>query len=189
MSAQAYLLGALKGDGWVNFYHYGPRRQHYLIQFFNSSRVFVDEVMEALRSLGIKPRISSIRRSGWNIKPQIAVQGNNKPFVQWWLNLDYDSMREWLLEDEERCIAFLKGFYEADGSRSKERRISFSNHDIHLLEVVKNMLKHLGFNPTLRGRRRKSRPNSKPEYVVRLNRMKEGESFLIMTKPCIKGGN
>ncbi len=187
MPTQAYLLGALKGDGWVNFYHYGPRRQHYLIQFFNSSRIFVDEVMNALRNLGIKPRISSIRRSGWNVLPQIAVQGNNKPFVMWWLNLDYDSMREWLLEDKERCIAFLKGFYEADGSQSRNR-IRLSNSDKQLLQVIKEILEYLGFHPTLTGGPRKDRPHRKPEYETSLNRIAERDRFLMITKPCIKGG-
>jgi len=179
-------LGALKGDGWVNFYYYGPRRQHYLIQFFNSKRVFVDEVMSALRALGIKPRISSIRRSGWNVLPQIAVQGNNKPFVMWWLNLDYESMKEWLLEDEKRGIAFLKGFYEADGSNSGNRT-GFFNHDKALLQVIKTILESLGFHPTLIGGPRKGK--KKPEYSVNLNRKKERKRFLTMTKPCIKGGN
>lgn len=185
-SKRAYLLGALKGDGWVNFYHYGPTRQHYLIQFFNSSRVFVDTVMDALRSLGIKPRIGSIRRSGWNVLPQIAVQGNNKPFVMWWLNLDYNSMREWLLEDDERGIAFLKGFYEADGTQDSQR-IRLSNHDKRLLQVIKTILESLDFHPTLTGGIRSSRPNRKPEYCVSLNRKKERNRFLIMTNPCIKG--
>ena len=186
MSAQAYLLGALKGDGWVNFYYYGPGRQHYLIQFFNSSRIFVDEVMDTLRVLKIKPRIGSIRKSGWNVKPQIAVQGNNKPFVMWWLNLDYDSMREWLLEDGERCIAFLKGFYEADGTQDIQK-VRFANHDKRLLQVIKTILESLGFHPTLIGGPRKGR--KKPEYTVTLNRKKERNRFLIMTKPCINGGN
>ena len=186
MPDQAYLLGALKGDGWVNFYHYGATRQHYLIQFFNSSRVFVDEVMEALRNLGIKPRISSIRRSGWNVLPQITVQGNNKPFVMWWLNLDYESMREWLLEDEEKCVAFLKGFYEADGTQDSQR-IRFSNHDKRLLQVIKTILESLDFHPTLTGRVRASRPNRKPEYTVGLHRKKERNRFLKMINPCIKG--
>lgn len=186
---KAYLIGAVMGDGCVNYYCYGPRRQHYLIQFMNTSKLFVDKVLEAMNCLGIKPRFIKREKKyigAYNIKPLYQVQGNNKDFVMWFKNTSLETFEKWLTSDVKFAVLFLKGFYEAEGSCSKNlQRVSFTNTNKELINMVQKLMEYLGFNthPPYKW----VVPSGKTKYDLRLFGV-GSNMFLDIINPCIKRG-
>lgn len=62
---------------------------------------------------------------------------------------------EWILKSRKFYIAYLKGLFEAEGSFSIHLptctyNFQFSNRNPHLLKVVEDMLRSLGFHPEVR---------------------------------------
>lgn len=184
---KAYLVGAIMGDGCVNYYCYGHKRQHYLIQFGNTSKLFVDEVMESMRCLGIKPRFIKRENHRFNDsctrKPIYQVQGNNKEFVMWVKNTSIESINKWLISDVRLATAFLKGFYEAEGCFSRGY-VEFVNTNEKLICLTQSLIRYLGVNTHPPSKC--ILPSGKTKYTLRI---KVGASVLVnIINPCIKRG-
>lgn len=187
---KAYLIGAVMGDGCVNYYCYGPRRQHYLIQFMNTSKLFVNEVLKTMKCLGIKPRFIKREKKyigAYNKKPLYQVQGNNRDFVMWFKNTSLETFEKWLTSDVRFAVLFLKGFYEAEGSYdAKDRQcVSFVNTSKDLIDLVKHLIEYLGFKTHVPYN--KAIPSGKIKYDLRLSGV--GANILLdIINPCIKRG-
>lgn len=186
---KAYLFGAIMGDGCVNYYCYGPKRQHYLIQFSNTSKLFVDEVMEAMEYLGIKPRFIKRDKNYFNDsctrKPIYQVQGNNKDFVMWFKNTSLETFEKWLTSDVRLAVLFLKGFYEAEGCCS-QKKVHFDNTNKELIMLVENLVHHSGFCTCKL--KKSPLPSGKIKYTIRLPKIST-DVFLSVINPCIKRGD
>ena len=146
-----YLVGALKGDG-----HVSSRGQ---IKFTSTEKMFAKSVYNMLKMVNLNPafyvnkrRRSSIlnNREIHSIKPQFTIDASSKNFAEWYNTLDMNQ----ILEKDEYVTAFLKGFYESEGTcgAHKEKngkiypRLSIANKNKKLLDFVGCCLLKAGFN-------------------------------------------
>lgn len=92
---------------------------------------------------------------------QIPLGNRNKSEIQ---------MQEWIAEDKQFLIRFLKGLFEAEGSFSVHLatctyNLSFSNRNTSLLDIVEKALLSLDFHPERRSN------------AIRLRKRKEALAF------------
>jgi intein/homing endonuclease len=85
------------------------------------------------------------------------------------------------LADDQVKIAFIRGYFDGDGTASNTIRF-FSVNKQGILEVF-NLVRSLGFKVTFQGPILKS--NRKPAYIIQLSR-KERERFLKTIRPVSK---
>jgi len=187
-----YLLGVIFGDGYVGII---PHEKHhtYVASFNITNRTFAESIRDAIARLGIRSRIDLVRKVAPR-KDIIMVRLFNKDLVCWVKELDLTRLEE-LLSEQENIIAFLRGFYESEGSFVKSRNrkwvksrqayrewirktITISNGSKQLCELVFRLLKRMGFNPIFRWGNR--------AWEIRLLRKEEIDRFLQLVKPCIK---
>jgi len=164
----AYILGALLGDGYIN----NGRR----ITLQVKDILFAKSFAAALRNIGLN---SGVCRAGRNMFLAYAWSAS---FGDWYSKLTLTDISNFLTSKELK-LAFLKGFYEAEGSvefRNGWGRLSMFNKNHSLLQLVKNILVSLGYNPTLTWRK------TRDIGQVNLNRKGEIRRFLEETKPSIK---
>lgn len=188
----SYVLGVLLGDGYVYTTHIkGVRRC--IVGLGTVSEDFAKSFAQALASLGMHPRIRVRKPQGFGKKPRFEVESISAMFYDWYKELTLEDIKKIVSTDKEHIIAFIKGFYESEGSliiKDKERGylgILLSNTNKKLLELVKELLQTLGFNAKLYGpyKNRGARGNT-TEYRVALTSTSEVERFIKVINPCIK---
>ena len=90
---------------------------------------------------------------------------------------------------KEYAIAFLKGFYESEGSlkRNGVRSVSLtmSNTNKHLVEFVRELIEKLGFKVSVYTIQKKGKRRTAYEIYL-LGTYKGKLTFLEIIKPCIK---
>lgn len=177
----AYVLGAIMGDGAV----FKSSTNQYIIEFNVVDKPFSDSVKSAMESIGLHCWRKLYPRKGLNEKPQWYIIAQSKMFYDFYNRVNLKSFTD----TRDKQIAFIRGFYEAEGSyctkvnkKSFGKRISLWNKNIQLLETVKNFLMQLDFHPTRIYR------NKRGYGHVCLNRSKEVHRFLKTINPCIKHG-
>lgn len=182
-----YILGVIFGDGNV-------KRKEHRVQLGVKSENFAQEFYEALKRIGFRPRLKQINY--WTTLPkgerffakQFRVYASSKEFHNWFLNLAFNDFRHLILEKTEFQRAFIKGFYESEGSVRKCAGLNIYNTNKELIDMVKEILEVLDFNPTLNGPYTvKGLEKYKPFYCLYI-RKSEREQFLETIKPCIKKG-
>lgn len=116
----------------------------------------------------------------------------SKVFYQWYRNMEPEDILD-VLDTRGKMVKFLKGFYEAEGyahfSKSGQYTVAFTNTDIRLLKVSKEILLKLGFYFNLNGPYSTGRPNEKPYYNLKTSRKAQTLKFLKTIKPDITKGN
>jgi len=180
----SYLLGALLGDGCA--YVQGQKdKRSYIIQLATTEKKFAECVSEAFKRINICSILDYVRKKG-----QWRVRACNKYFFDYLKGLTLDQLKQ-LTERKKNCIAFLKGFYEAEGYFHKNHQpnnpdITISNTNAELLNFVKKSLERLGFHPCFY-KVCKGTEKRKPLYRVDLCRTPEVKRFIRIIQPVIKG--
>lgn len=178
-----YVLGVLKGDGSVSLFRRKDGYMAYRIRLDTKDKVFCESFREGLKKIGIKSNIWKRPRRG-NAKPQYIAYCENGMFVYWYKDLTLKEIEK-KLEKEEYAIAFLRGFYESEGSlyiSGNRYRLSITNKDMDLLKLIEKLTKKFGFKPHIY-----TYNGAKSSWsTLRLHGKKEAERFVELINPCIR---
>ncbi len=180
-----YVLEVLRGDGFTRVI---KKRWHYSVRLRTISKKFAKSFTNALRKIGLNPHISmEYPPVNSNRHPVYVVIACSKKFVAWYRNLDNDKIRRMVGENAELATAFVRGFYESEGSyylmTDGRQRMVIYNTQPHLLLIVKDFLSQLGYVMKF-GKSGKTRKFNQV-YVLWKDR-KEVKSVINAIRPCIK---
>lgn len=180
----SYILGVLKGDGYVTLGKIG----HYRIHLLSIDKIFVEEFKYSLEKIGINPSIrplhNHLKNKNWS--QQWLCTAYSKKFYYWYKNLKLEDLIKIVNKKRENKIQFIKAFYESEGTfvkRKSGQQIHIYNTDLNLIKFTKNMAHELGYDFSLTSR--KTNPKWKTLYTLALYKREEIKSFLKLLKPCI----
>jgi len=182
----AYLVGLLKGDGSVKIYKVNKKiKPHniYLIQFAGQEKKIVSLTFNILKQIGLNPSFYYINKD----RTYHTAVGN-KLFANWYLNLN---LKE-ILNNSSLKIAFLRGFYEAEGSYFFETGRTFpysiiTNCNEELIKYIFNLIRDFGFDAKLyKMKRCKTAFKSGFYYQLKIRKKGEANKFIEFIKPSIK---
>lgn len=143
-----YLLGALLGDGTV-----GQKKRHWRVVLNVTDKEFAEAFAKALHSIGIRaPIVHEYMRpslhSNANTKFYNCGIGCKK-FAQWYDQLSIEKL-SCLLDNREKILAFLRGFYDSEGNLYQNSRgsvyIKMTNTKKELLDYIFYLIEALGYN-------------------------------------------
>jgi len=180
----AYILGVLKGDGWIN-----KNKWNYRVGLSATELNFVESFAESLKQIGLNPEITLRKLPNPNHHDQYYLEANSKEFYNWYKGLTLNDIQTLINENTEYAIAFLRGFYESEGNISKASknsyRLAIYNSDKELIEFVKQLIGGLEIPTSLYSTKRDGK---KREYTIRiLGRAQNIKRFLSLINPIIKG--
>jgi len=137
----AYIIGAMVGDGNVS----RSRKYEYFVALIVKDLEFAEMFAKCIgKVLGRGPPKPRIRKDG-----MFVVEVGSKTLYELLKKpIDIDRIRKYV-EHCIRCIcAFLRGFFDGEGSIDKDGRIRVYNTGKSLLEYIKELLKMLGIKAT-----------------------------------------
>jgi len=194
----AYVLGAVFGDGCISKPSYGFR-----IEFTSTSPLFTKNVREAMERLGLHtiPWSQKHERKKFGKKvclhPKVClhIRVHSRPFHKWLTSKSLEQIEALLSKNPLFEQAFIRGFYEAEGSfsamlkrRPKSNKLRIHNTDLQLLSMVQRLLKNNGISVHLNGPYINPPPSRKPTYVLQTGRRNIISKFFNLIKPSIKLG-
>jgi len=190
----AYILGVLKGDGYVT------GKVHPKICLEQEDPRFAMSFEGALKRIGLNPSTYPVKRRGL-----LRTAAQADAFSHWYKGLGLRDIEEIVSKRIEFIIAFIRGFYESEGMstidvRKKTKwlrwRIMLFNTDLQLIKMVHRLLTVLGFRFGLRWRFVDQRLKLIKGYVVRSRKpilyhlesadKKRNWAFMAVVQPCIK---
>jgi len=144
----AYILGVLKGDGYLHH----SRHNKWLIGLNVKDEAFARRFMRALRGIGLNPSI--VRHMG----KYFRVYAHSKLLYEWIKSLTIKQIEDFLVDNNLEKY-FLRGFYDSEGSYSvcKDRKyglkpfLSMCNTNQQLMELVRRLFNRLGFHNKVTG--------------------------------------
>jgi intein/homing endonuclease len=171
----AYILGVLVGDGNLKKYE---------VRLRALDKPFVKSFYNALQKLGFRPKEFIVKPNIKYGRPHMlyGVRAASKKFADWFRKLGMEGLRQFILQDKERTISFLRGFYESEGFSN---RAGVCNTNKKLIEVVKEAIEKLGFTCYLCGPYKRENPHWKPIYILFISRT-QGKDFIKFISPVIK---
>ena len=144
----AYLLGTLAGDG--STCHSG---NHWMISLGSKDKEFAIAFRDALRSIGIYGANIGSYTYITTLRPYKKIHhvcyAACKKFVVWHKQLTLEKIEK-MLDDEDKMFAFLRGFYDSEGSVNQNPKcgtvsITFCNTNPKLIALSSSLLKKLGY--------------------------------------------
>jgi intein/homing endonuclease len=187
----AYLLGAIKGDGHISkdkkYLHINKKCWHrqYKIVFTNQNFDFLREVYHCMKDIGLRPKIYN----GTNI---INISSCSKIMWEWYQRLTITDLEKMLKQNRKYLLAFLRGFYEAEGCYYYETRLNrpfvvITNSNEELISFVHKLICELGFYAKLyKIKRGKTAFKKGYFYNICIRKKGEVENFIDMIEPCFK---
>lgn len=170
--ALAELFGVLLGDGHISRYQIlvsvGSKEDSYATYVSNLiEKVFAVRPKISLSKRGHKTvYLGSIEIVRW-LRAEGLVAHKTRGQVD---------VPLWLQNDERFGAAFIRGFFDTDGSIYRLRygtQISFTNTSVPLLISLRNILKTLGYNPSVASSQK-----------VYLTRRSDVERFMSQIRPA-----
>jgi intein/homing endonuclease len=171
-SDEAYVLGVLLGDGSVCHY-----RRNYVISLTTSNFPFAVSFAQGLRRLGKEPWVGTI-----------AAEHGRHWRVQTYSKALYEMAKPRIVPElvRDAARAFIRGFYESEGSdRGKGRGLEIYNTEPYLLHRVAEMLQAEGISSKVRPRRKEVVPGQRLCWYLTIG-ARHKTAFLQIIKPCIK---
>lgn len=186
----AYIAGVIYGDGYLQY-----NKGTWIIGLHVSKLEFAESFRNALIKIGLKPsRIrTSLECSEFSkvAKQRYRVITYSYRFHDFFQSLSLDELKNKLCIKQSLIWAFLRGFYESEGTRLYRkghglRVVVAHNTNYKLIQLAGDLLTHLGFSYSVFIR--KAYDNRKPLYRLILGGPKHGtkENFLKSLAPCIK---
>ena len=181
-----YILGVLKGDGLTRI---REEKHWYILGLATTSEKFAKSFAEALQNIKLTPQLYRYNPPHGHSKKHVSyfVKAASKKFVTWYRNLSYENMQNMIGVNMEFAAAFVKGFYESEGSyylrESKYPILKIGNMNLQLLSIVRDFILRLGVhvNLGLSGKTGKGKPYW---YLHKCGR--DVLRFINLIKPCIK---
>lgn len=189
----SYILGVMLGDGCA----YYNKHIGYMIGLSVTAKEFAKSFMSALKKIGLNPSIRFVNPPSWRRqgrKPQWRVVCSNIRFYKWLKGLTLTDVKEIVLLSKENIRAFIRGFYESEGSHFYGEivsnyqytywvhRITIVNKERKLLKLVRDGLNQLGVKAHLYGPYGQSKM-----YRINIFKWDMATRFLELIQPCIKG--
>jgi len=175
----AYVLGVLKGDGWVS-----DVKSSWRIVLNQTREAFARSFEKALRNTGLNARTTVLRHKGLYV-----TRASSAEFAKWYKSLGLNQIEEMVLAKRDYEIAFIRGFYESDGSNVIGKKgprggfrwsLQIVCKDYKLISMVQRILDRLGYNFALYSR------SERELYLLQSWRKEENFIFLKEIQPCIK---
>lgn len=150
----AEFVGVILGDGNISKF---PRTERLLLVSNANNTGFVKRYSDIIKRLfNKKPSVKKVTisnavRIGFyqkEISTRLAIPAGSRK------KLNY-IVPQWIKQNDDYLIAFLRGLFEAEGSLSIHihtgtYNFQFKNQNQSLLDAVKNGLVKLGFHPEIR---------------------------------------
>jgi len=158
-----YILGVIKGDGFTRVREESP--SYYLVGLGTISEKFARSFVHALQSINLNPQLYSHDPPSGHSKKHISysVKASSKEFVKWYRSLSEDDIRKMIGGDKKFAAAFVRGFYESEGTYylrdGKYHILKIGNTNLRVLVVVRDLISQLGIhvNLGLSGKTKKGR--------------------------------
>lgn len=133
-----YLLGVYLGDGYI---YIVKSKSQYLFGLHAKDKEFIESFSNHLKNLGF--HVMHKRDDPYN-RVELAC----KEFVLWVKSLDLNKIENILGNDEGNIKAFIRGFYDSEGSICVTRRgkveLVMSNTNVEILNFVKKCSARIG---------------------------------------------
>jgi intein-encoded DNA endonuclease-like protein len=186
----AYVLGCIKGDGSVPNQ---STKKEYRVELEAKDKKFVKSFYNAIKRLGLSPHLYVTHKKYKNeIRTYFRCVVHSRNLVDV-CKKDMNTLKKELLSNPELAKAFIRGFYESEGSlkycyingrRTNNLRIEISNEDRNLQQFVKDLLKVLGFQLTITSTF--SKRYGRTYYNLGTAKQDQVIDFLKVIAPCIK---
>jgi len=175
----AYILGVLKGDGWVS-----GAKGSWRIVLNQTREAFARSFEKALRNIGLNARTTVLAHKGLYV-----THASSAEFVKWYKSLGLNQIEEMVQAERDYEIAFIRGFYESEGSNVIGKKgpcggfrwsLQMVGKNYELMTMVQRILDRLGYRFALYS-------YSKRElYSLQSWRKEENFMFLKEIQPCVK---
>lgn len=183
----AYILGVALGDGTIKI---DESKYRYHLRLSVVSEAFALQFYEAAKILGfgLMKRIDKNNLQ----HPMYSVYVYGKPFIYWCREMrdDIDKVDNFLKADNE-IKAFIKGFYESEGSyrdragkNKNEVQIRIFNTRPEILFLIYKWLSNFGYKLSLHSEK-PHKDNCKLMHILSLYG-KQAERFISDINPCTK---
>lgn len=181
----SYLLGVLKGDGYVS----KTKDGYYKIGLSATSKLFVENFAENLREIGLKPYPIHLYTNPTHNSRQYCVITKSVNFFKWYKNQTF--------RDIERIISgyevdFIRGFYESEGTycvtSSGQKIISLYNTNFSLLKLVRKILKKVNIDSKIYCMKQNGYGTKSLFRLTVLGGNSAVNNFIVVIKPLIKNG-
>lgn len=183
----AYILGVLKGDAFT-YSRLTKRGRDASARLSVRSAQFAESFAMALRAIGLHPYQHVLfQQTGFSSGNVYSVQANSVKFVDWYRPLTLSDIGN-LLGNRELQLAFVRGFYESEGSFFWAKgcpTASMSNTNAELSYFVWDLLRTLGYTFHLHNYRRQIGKRQLVEFTIR-KAGREVKCFLETIQPAIK---
>lgn len=182
-AALAYILGVIKGDGYVSQHGNRGRPSPY-VGLTVITPAFAVKFAHALEEIGLHPSLYAFRN-------YYRVWTSSLLFCSWYKMLNLQEL-EVAVKGFEKD--YLCGFYESEGSLESNKRqelcsIRIAVSDLALARLCFRLLRRLGFHPTFVSYHNKLlKKEGKNFHRVGLYRRNEIAAFLKLVSPCIRNG-
>lgn len=177
----AYLLGEIKGDGWIIW---DQKRNAYGVALGSKEKKFADSFFQVVKDLGLHPKIYRHKDGMYR------VRAYSKKLARWVQKI---GLKEFL-SGRQAKIAFLRGFYESEGSFSRNNHgkyekwmLSISNTDRELLGLARECLLELNLNFASYLAHKARNEFQKDVWQIATSNKGKIRNFLDLIRPCIKG--
>ena len=171
----AYVLGALWGDGNIEYYY--SKRSVYRVVLKVKNKNFARRFFNELKNINLNPHIGRQGEGLWK------VQVCSKEFVTYLKLLRISKAKE-ELRGERVKSAFLAGLFDAEGSVRPAKgtlQLRIFNTDRELIDLASRLSKELGFNLT---RSERKLPSGKTYFTLSLCNKQNVNSFLGKISPA-----
>ena len=130
----AYVIGVLHGDGYTRT---KPKEWKYIIGLECKDHEFAVEFSKALAKILNKPFKTPKHRKTRNI---YRITYESRAFYNWWTQQTLQTLKPYIEHNKETITAYLRGFFDSEGSNSGNQIIVVYNSNTEILKYMKDLL-------------------------------------------------
>ena len=168
----AYLIGFLRGDGYVD-------DERGMITAYTTNEVLAKTIISCMENIGLHPHFSVHSPSGFGRKQQYRMYGCSKIFSKWFIHLESKTIKEIF---QANRIDFLRGFFDAEGTLTEKGRVRIYNSNYDLLLLCQALLADLNMSASLHVRTRQ-RNKKEIYYLSMIGGIEAARKFIQVVSP------
>ena len=182
---KGYAIGTVLGDGELRHDYIPGKRWNYLIRLRVIDKEFAYYFYSILKKESDKTSINKYKYENKNHRPYYQISLYDKEILLKYKRL----LQRFVLDYKQFSIDFLRGVLSGFGDseatldirkyigNNQYGSLKFSNTNKSTITLCFRILKHLGYNPTIRTCKHKP-SYKKLEYLLSLNRINEIKRFI-----------